>query len=580
MTTLSTLPIAAAPTIALRQDGAGLRWRAEGSRCATLDSLATSDQCHSNNPNNTSNSDNVNNNNSSSSGSSSDDDRDVLEMAMRPASIKLGSTKPTNYGNAVSDLGSSNGRCSGHDLYQTSGVVNEQRQRAVQFQDMVSLAVHSINRVANLDQAESARATGDSPIDSNGTYTATAKEARAIRAAAMASPGPFGSVFPASDDSGGNDKSPSQLYDFEKGMADTSAANLPSVDHSSLFRHKQMMRRRQQQRRRPGLLSHYLRLGQLSNRLRIRDALGLDHDDYYPTTDDETVVQSHQMDTGRGDASVPPALSPRSREWGPQFRRRRRRPGQSLRPVTAGNRWLHLFRRRTRSVPNNLAANTDQQRAGISPPQPYERPSLMFRPFERLTGALPYVGSSRQLAAAAAIASKSSAPQTTTATAFGTPLVTVGRRPLPSGAGTPLPPPPSDQLTTEKFGATAAGGGSGVGGDYFGIQHHDNPLSASPSAMQIALEQAAIEDAIRMLLLHQRFVILLAKAFMMYGSPLHHMESNLSRMADFLDLEASFSVLPGMIIISFDDSITHTSETKIIRCQNGWDMHRMHLTNK
>ncbi|KAI7826288.1 hypothetical protein BX661DRAFT_183748 [Kickxella alabastrina] len=75
-----------------------------------------------------------------------------------------------------------------------------------------------------------------------------------------------------------------------------------------------------------------------------------------------------------------------------------------------------------------------------------------------------------------------------------------------------------------------------------------------------------IVHAIDMLLLHQRFLVLISKALMMYGSPLHHLEDNLTRTARLLDLEMTASAFPGLVMLSFDDSITHTSETKLVRC--------------
>ncbi|KAJ2550221.1 pheromone-regulated protein prm10, partial [Coemansia sp. RSA 1836] len=67
---------------------------------------------------------------------------------------------------------------------------------------------------------------------------------------------------------------------------------------------------------------------------------------------------------------------------------------------------------------------------------------------------------------------------------------------------------------------------------------------------------------------------------MVYGSPLHYLEDNLCRIARLLDLEVTVSAIPGLILLSFEDSVTHTSETKLIRCANGWDMHRLDQTNQ
>ncbi|KAI8325864.1 DUF1212-domain-containing protein [Martensiomyces pterosporus] len=67
---------------------------------------------------------------------------------------------------------------------------------------------------------------------------------------------------------------------------------------------------------------------------------------------------------------------------------------------------------------------------------------------------------------------------------------------------------------------------------------------------------------------------------MQYGAPLHHLEDNLSRMARHLCVTATFTTMPGLVLISIEDTSTFTSETKIIRCPNGYDMHRLELTDR
>ncbi|KAJ2388121.1 pheromone-regulated protein prm10 [Coemansia sp. RSA 2611] len=106
------------------------------------------------------------------------------------------------------------------------------------------------------------------------------------------------------------------------------------------------------------------------------------------------------------------------------------------------------------------------------------------------------------------------------------------------------------------------------------------PETGIPGYSKKSVEQKNIVHAIDLLLLHQRFLILLAKALMVYGSPLHYLEDNLGRIARLLDLEVTVSAIPGLILLSFEDSVTHTSENKVIRCANGWDMHRLDETNQ
>ncbi|KAJ2012563.1 hypothetical protein IWW57_006280, partial [Coemansia sp. S610] len=91
------------------------------------------------------------------------------------------------------------------------------------------------------------------------------------------------------------------------------------------------------------------------------------------------------------------------------------------------------------------------------------------------------------------------------------------------------------------------------------------PETGIPGYSKKSVEQKNIVHAIDLLLLHQRFLILLAKALMVYGSPLHYLEDNLGRIARLLDLEVTVSAIPGLILLSFEDSVTHTSENKVIR---------------
>ncbi|KAJ2061333.1 pheromone-regulated protein prm10 [Coemansia sp. S2] len=93
-------------------------------------------------------------------------------------------------------------------------------------------------------------------------------------------------------------------------------------------------------------------------------------------------------------------------------------------------------------------------------------------------------------------------------------------------------------------------------------------------------KRTRILEGIRKLLLHQRFLCLLAQAMMQFGAPLHHLEDNLSRMARHLCITATFTTTPGLVLISVEDTATFTTETKIIRCPNGYDMHRLELTDR
>ncbi|KAJ1894501.1 pheromone-regulated protein prm10 [Kickxella alabastrina] len=111
--------------------------------------------------------------------------------------------------------------------------------------------------------------------------------------------------------------------------------------------------------------------------------------------------------------------------------------------------------------------------------------------------------------------------------------------------------------------------------------------AATPASEFMPTEEDALNDkhsrlldGIHRLLLHQRFICLLAQSMMQYGAPLHHLEDNLSRMAHRLQIPATFTTMPGLVLISIEDTSTFTSDTKIIRCPNGYDMHRLELTDR
>ncbi|KAJ1832133.1 pheromone-regulated protein prm10 [Coemansia sp. RSA 2711] len=172
-------------------------------------------------------------------------------------------------------------------------------------------------------------------------------------------------------------------------------------------------------------------------------------------------------------------------------------------------------------------------------------------PFRHLSEALPLAASQRHLASLSSC---------------GTPIARTRRQSVSSIMG--------DVSTMPRVAVD----GASIEQSIAKLRQLDLPHRVSDKPQNV--EQQVIMHAIDMLLLHQRFLVLVAKALMMYGSPLHHLENNLIRTARLLDLEVTASAIPGLVLLSFEDSLTHTSETKIIRCTNGWDMHRLDQTNQ
>ncbi|KAF9319576.1 hypothetical protein BG006_002967, partial [Podila minutissima] len=85
----------------------------------------------------------------------------------------------------------------------------------------------------------------------------------------------------------------------------------------------------------------------------------------------------------------------------------------------------------------------------------------------------------------------------------------------------------------------------------------------------------SIHHDIAEILTRQSFLIMMAKALILYGAPSHRIEDTCLQLAKKMDVDASFSLLPGHMTISFSDPDTHTSDTRHLRCTQGMDMHKL-----
>ncbi|KAM3484501.1 hypothetical protein MY8738_002190 [Beauveria namnaoensis] len=72
-----------------------------------------------------------------------------------------------------------------------------------------------------------------------------------------------------------------------------------------------------------------------------------------------------------------------------------------------------------------------------------------------------------------------------------------------------------------------------------------------------------------------RYLMKLCRALMMYGAPTHRLEEYMTMSARVLEIESQFLYLPSCMIISFDDSSTHTTEVKLIRVPQGIDLGKL-----
>lgn len=67
----------------------------------------------------------------------------------------------------------------------------------------------------------------------------------------------------------------------------------------------------------------------------------------------------------------------------------------------------------------------------------------------------------------------------------------------------------------------------------------------------------------------------LGRAFMMFGAPSHRLEGQIQATARVLEINCQVIYLPGVMLISFGDDATHTSELKFLKQANGLDLGKL-----
>jgi uncharacterized membrane protein YjjP (DUF1212 family) len=88
-------------------------------------------------------------------------------------------------------------------------------------------------------------------------------------------------------------------------------------------------------------------------------------------------------------------------------------------------------------------------------------------------------------------------------------------------------------------------------------------------------EQIRITVHIAGIISRHRYLLKLCRALMMYGAPTHRLEEYMIMSARVLEIEGQFLYIPSCMIISFDDSATHTTEVKVVRVPQGIDLGRL-----
>ncbi|KAI1079710.1 hypothetical protein F5B20DRAFT_542142 [Whalleya microplaca] len=88
-------------------------------------------------------------------------------------------------------------------------------------------------------------------------------------------------------------------------------------------------------------------------------------------------------------------------------------------------------------------------------------------------------------------------------------------------------------------------------------------------------DDARITVHVADILQRQKYIIKMCRALMLFGAPTHRLEEYLSTTAKVLEIDSQFLYIPGCMIISFDDVLTHTAEVKIVRTVQGVNLGKL-----
>ena len=93
-------------------------------------------------------------------------------------------------------------------------------------------------------------------------------------------------------------------------------------------------------------------------------------------------------------------------------------------------------------------------------------------------------------------------------------------------------------------------------------------------------EKMQITFAVADILERQDFILRLAKSLIKYGAPSHRLEDAVDHAAKTLEINLQCIYLPNVMIVSFTDYETHTSETHLLKVPAGLDMYKCALVHQ
>ncbi|GAA5840010.1 hypothetical protein JCM11251_006586 [Rhodosporidiobolus azoricus] len=88
-------------------------------------------------------------------------------------------------------------------------------------------------------------------------------------------------------------------------------------------------------------------------------------------------------------------------------------------------------------------------------------------------------------------------------------------------------------------------------------------------------QEVFITQHVAAILERQNFIMKMARAFMMFGAPSHRLEAQMQATARVLEINCQVIYIPGVMLISFGDAATHTSDIKFLKQANGLDLGKL-----
>ncbi|KAI9282215.1 hypothetical protein BY458DRAFT_531187 [Sporodiniella umbellata] len=96
---------------------------------------------------------------------------------------------------------------------------------------------------------------------------------------------------------------------------------------------------------------------------------------------------------------------------------------------------------------------------------------------------------------------------------------------------------------------------------------------------EMEVHRRAIATEIADIIQKHDIIIKLGKALVKTGALSHRIEAGMEKVSKRLDVVGSYAVLPGLIIVTFGDLETHTSETHLVRCSRSLDIGKLERAN-